>query len=146
MEEEEESCPYCKSNEDCKHLVAVTDPFDYEHFSIGGSLYDAEQEIYKLICESMNRHKTEFPKSIIGNNQHRLKGFWRDWLNETELSAENFLAETSSSELYEYLSKLLFKLNIHSSYDAELSGWTFYDEDSEKAWKKFFQELKEDLK
>ena len=144
-EEEQDSCPYCKSDEDCKHLVAVTDPFNYGRFSLGGCLFEAEKEIYDSIIESMNRNKSELPKSIKENNSHLMKDFWSDWINEEELNADNFLSESSNSEIFEYLTEILHELNLYSSYESEFSSWTFYDENSDVARERFFQKLKDDL-
>ena len=54
-----------------------------------------------------------------------MKDFWSDWINEEELNADNFLSESSNSEIFEYLTEILHDLNFYSSYESEFSVGLF---------------------
>ena len=124
------SCPYCDSEGNCTHLLALIDPLNY---SLGGRASGLDQEfshrIQAVFLRLLNEGKTE----LVWKSEE-LTELW-EWA-EGNWSDGDEQVEIDEIVLLRLLDEVLTKFGSHSDYGSILEGfgveteYTFiYDDD-----------------
>jgi len=124
------SCPYCSSDGDCPHLLALIDPLNY---SLGGRASGLDREfthrIQDVFLRLLSGHKTQ-----LAWKSEEITELW-EWA-EDNWSDEDEQVEIDEIVLFRLLSGVLEKLGSHVDYGGILEGfgvetqYTFiYDDD-----------------